>query len=82
MGNDIQRLRHALQAGLVIVALTPFVLLHALAGGVLGAEPSREQIEFFEKKIRPVFVEQCYKCHLVQSAKLRGGLTPKMPVSF
>jgi hypothetical protein len=74
MGNDMQRLRHARQTGLVIGALTPFVLLHALAGGVSGAEPSREQIEFFEKKIRPVFVEQCYKCHSAQSAKVRGGL--------
>jgi mono/diheme cytochrome c family protein len=28
-----------------------------------AAEPTREQLEFFEKKIRPVFVEHCYRCH-------------------
>ena len=27
------------------------------------ATPAPEQIEFFEKKVRPVLAEQCYKCH-------------------
>ncbi|MDB5313924.1 MAG: Planctomycete cytochrome [Gemmataceae bacterium] len=34
-------------------------------------------VEFFETKIRPVLVEQCYKCHSDDAAKdkkLRGGL--------
>jgi hypothetical protein len=31
-------------------------------------------VEFFEQKIRPVLVQHCYKCHSVQSAKVRGGL--------
>jgi len=30
--------------------------------------------EFFEKKIRPVLVEHCYKCHSRQAGKERGGL--------
>src|ERR1043166_1851583 len=30
--------------------------------------------EFFEKKIRPVLVDHCYKCHSHQAAKLRGEL--------
>jgi len=41
------------------------------------AEASNEGIEFFEKKIRPVLVEQCYKCHSAearQAGKLRGKL--------
>ena len=29
----------------------------------LQAAVSPEQIEFFEKKVRPVLAEQCYKCH-------------------
>jgi hypothetical protein len=39
-----------------------------------GAEPaSQEGLEFFEAKIRPVLVEQCYECHnSVKSAE--GGL--------
>src|SRR5438045_7434220 len=34
-------------------------------------------IELFETKIRPVLVEQCYRCHSVEAdkkKKLRGGL--------
>ena len=29
-----------------------------------------EDAEFFEKKIRPVLVEHCHKCHSKDSAKL------------
>src|SRR5438445_13474003 len=36
--------------------------------------PSREQIEFFENKIRPVLVDKCYSCHSDQSKKLKGEL--------
>ncbi|MEC9349226.1 MAG: DUF1549 domain-containing protein, partial [Planctomycetota bacterium] len=31
-------------------------------------------IELFEKKIRPVLVENCYKCHSAESKKLKGKL--------
>src|SRR3954447_2068142 len=30
--------------------------------------------DFFEKKIRPVLVEHCYKCHSAEAKKLKGGL--------
>jgi hypothetical protein len=30
--------------------------------------------EFFEKKVRPVLVEHCYKCHSADAKKLKGGL--------
>ncbi len=38
-----------------------------------AAEPA-ESAEFFEKRIRPVLSEQCYKCHSSTSEKLKGGL--------
>ncbi|MBI1915435.1 MAG: PSD1 domain-containing protein [Planctomycetes bacterium] len=31
-------------------------------------------VEFFEKKVRPVLVEHCYRCHSEQAKKNRGGL--------
>ena len=40
----------------------------------LNAAPSTEQVEFFEKKIRPVLAEHCYKCHN-SSDKDKGGLS-------
>src|SRR5436309_1789198 len=44
----------------------------AMQAGVAHADDSG--FEFFEKKIRPVLVEHCYKCHSAQAKKLRGGL--------
>ena len=35
---------------------------------------TREGIEFFEKKIRPVLTEKCYKCHSAGAEKIKGGL--------
>ena len=59
----------------------PRTLLCAVAGGFMGvAAPvlaqdfSPQGLEFFEKKIRPVLVERCYKCHSVTSEKLKGNL--------
>ncbi len=39
-----------------------------------GAGPDRAGVEFFEKKIRPVLVEHCYRCHSAQSKSVKGGL--------
>jgi cytochrome c553 len=39
-----------------------------------AAKPTAEQLDFFEKKIRPVLTDKCYKCHSEKADKLRGGL--------
>ena len=36
---------------------------------------SPRQLEFFEKKIRPVLVEQCYSCHSKSAKSIKGGLS-------
>ncbi len=33
-----------------------------------------QAVEFFEKKVRPVLVEHCYKCHSAETDKVKGGL--------
>ncbi len=38
------------------------------------APASPADIEFFEKKIRPILVERCYACHSAQAKKVQGGL--------
>lgn len=38
-----------------------------------AADPAKG-VDFFEKKIRPVLVEQCYKCHSADAKKFKGGL--------
>ena len=45
-----------------------------VAGATSAAELPREQVEFFEKKIRPVLSEKCYKCHSEKADKVKGGL--------
>jgi hypothetical protein len=39
-----------------------------------GAELTPSQTQFFEGKIRPILVNNCYKCHSSQSEKVKGGL--------
>ncbi len=33
-----------------------------------------EGVAFFEKRIRPLFIEQCAKCHGAEAEKIKGGL--------
>jgi mono/diheme cytochrome c family protein len=40
---------------------------------LFAAEPTPQQVEFFEKKIRPIFVNNCYACHSADT-KPAGGL--------
>lgn len=37
--------------------------------------PSAEGLAFFEKRIRPLLVAECYSCHSEQADKVKGGLT-------
>ncbi len=37
-------------------------------------KPGAQGVEFFERKVRPIFVEHCTKCHST-SEKSKGGLT-------
>jgi Protein of unknown function (DUF1549)/Protein of unknown function (DUF1553)/Planctomycete cytochrome C/EF-hand domain pair len=36
--------------------------------------PTADQLAFFEKKIRPVLVAHCNKCHSAEAEKIKGGL--------
>src|SRR6186713_3204037 len=54
-----------------------FFLLGAVASlfssPVLAVEPTAAQLEFFEKKVRPILVNNCYQCHSADT-KPAGGL--------
>ena len=47
-----------------------------LMSSLLHAEDrlSEQQAAFFEKRVRPVLVEHCYKCHSASAKHLKGGL--------
>ena len=40
----------------------------------LGFGASTSELDFFERRIRPVLVQQCYECHSAGSKSLKGGL--------
>jgi hypothetical protein len=63
--------------------LLSFFVLSATAGFAAlddakkseGSQIAPDQLDFFEKKIRPVLADKCYKCHGENDAKVKGGLT-------
>src|SRR5688572_19223730 len=61
------RFSRVLLAG-AIAALAGFSVAQAQE----AKEPTAEQIEFFEKKIRPVLVDKCYSCHSHQTKKVKS----------
>jgi hypothetical protein len=61
----------------VVASVLSAVVLGLVCAPGRAAESDSSGVEFFEKKIRPVFVEHCYECHsgaAEQSNKLKGGL--------
>ena len=53
---------------LILICCLP---VHAQAD---DATPTEEQLDFFERKIRPVLVERCYECHAADADELQAGL--------
>jgi cytochrome c553 len=52
------------------------VWLSALPGATAFAQSdaSKDDLDFFEKRIRPVLADKCYKCHAADAEKIKGGL--------
>jgi hypothetical protein len=55
-----------------------FLLIAMLlaTGSAWAGDPTveRQRLDFFESKIRPVLVKNCYECHAADSKKISGGL--------
>lgn len=62
------KLRSPLPLCVLWIGLTVYVL------SVPRCASAGDDLEFFEKKIRPVLVERCSKCHSSNGAKPKGGL--------
>ncbi len=55
-------------------------LVMMLLGPAVGQ--ADEGVDFFERKIRPVFVEHCHSCHSAAAKKSQGGLQLDTPVGI
>ncbi|MCO6459294.1 MAG: DUF1553 domain-containing protein [Pirellulaceae bacterium] len=55
---------------LLLTAACTIPASHCLA----AEQPTRAELQFFETKIRPVLVNQCYECHSSKSKEPKGGL--------
>ena len=51
-----------------------FAILVSISSGADAQEISSEQLNFFESKIRPVLVKECYGCHSAKTGATKGGL--------
>jgi mono/diheme cytochrome c family protein len=49
--------------------------LLAVAESPLGASEPVDAHAFFERKVRPLFVQHCYECHSLEKKKTKGGLS-------
>ena len=54
--------------------MTERLILSIIALAWTSSAHADESTDFFEKKIRPVLVEHCYRCHSEADGKIRGGL--------
>ncbi len=56
-----------------------WLILSTLALQAMAADMTPDQRSFFESRIRPVLVKQCYECHSQNSKKLGGKLLLDAP---
>ncbi|MCE9596274.1 MAG: DUF1549 domain-containing protein [Planctomycetes bacterium] len=47
----------------------------AVVGARAQQEPTSDDLEFFERRVRPILEERCLSCHSSALAKPKGGLT-------
>ncbi len=55
-------------------AALAFLLSIGVAHAADAPKPTPEQIDFFEKNIRPLLADACYSCHSLKEGKKKGGL--------
>src|SRR5207248_3130450 len=74
--NRCQMLRTPRNIGLLSVWLPICVVVgHVFAAApVVDAVNNPTAVEFFETKIRPLLVDNCFKCHSATSEKLKAQL--------
>jgi hypothetical protein len=65
----------------VLIGLLCVLFLHSFShpSALASDSFSQSDLEFFERKIRPLLAESCYECHSHRSTKLKAGLLLDSP---
>ena len=63
---------HLPVCGLLLTATCVLPLLAQSQDAIPKFTP--DQLEFFEKQVRPLLAKRCYSCHSAKTEKLKGGL--------
>jgi hypothetical protein len=58
----------------MLIAMAVLAMSTSRLCGALPAALSPTDAEFFENRIRPLLIDQCYKCHSAKAEKLKGEL--------
>jgi hypothetical protein len=58
----------------LLLAVAVWTATRSVSGHMQAPEPTREGVEFFEKKIRPILADNCLGCHSAKSKRPAGGL--------
>lgn len=81
IGTQIGRLRHFAWpvsikiANVALASLMLCVLTLTAASNLLAEDAiTAEQVQFFESKVRPIFVEHCYECHSAAADEVEAEL--------
>lgn len=67
-------MKNACKRILVLAVAASWASLQSVSGTQQVKSPSPAEIEFFEKKIRPLLASNCFGCHSSESKQLRGQL--------
>lgn len=62
-----------------LTAITQLVLVPVRADDAQNKAASEADVTFFESRVRPLLVKQCYECHSEKSKPLQGGLRLDQP---
>ena len=59
-----------------LLVVLNWIAIEPLSGAekAATAEPTVEQLAFFEKRVRPLLIERCYECHSADADKIKAGL--------
>src|SRR5262245_52522849 len=70
-GSRCRRAPQPVGLGCLLLALGSTLVF---TPSMLVAADQREDLAFFESRIRPVLIEKCYSCHSSESERIKGGL--------